>query len=478
MSPYRDGVPVGHTPRDFESVGKPWLVPTPSIKWEAYDCQPVSEKAKIDEVSPELVTGTAATFSQRGQMRLITAPIASLTWQDMLDFCALNLPEGATVDYKRDIPSELERTVAAMANTSGGLILVGIDEERTSTKPVLPPFGLPTARGVPERITNLCISNITPPLVPEIALLRDSAGTSSVAVLRVPQSHQAPHAIARNTKVYLRRGSINSPENLATLDELEWLKAGRQKSSHFREELYQRAQARFVQFLRGYDGSNTKPARIERHGMLSLAFCPTYPKDMLLEPPALSAALREIRVRDYYRTDDEFPLGSLNGVVVQDGLIVHASVGGGDWAHHTEMNAFGLLFFKQSLLRTIPVNNRDSRVIRASEIFCRLDEMFDSARNFFAKLQFNGWLLFRMRLEKLVGYPFGKYSPDESGLSLSYTPDSSIDFDATIISSRLEEEKASVILAAARRVAWAFDWDVDRQLLNNYYSRYKGTNVV
>lgn len=134
-------------------------------------------------------------------MRLITAPIASLAWQDILDFCALALPEGATVDYKRDIPSELERTVAAMANTSGGLILIGVDEDRTSTKPVLPPIGLPAARGVPEKITNLCISNITPPLVPEIALIPDSTGTTSVVVLRVPQSQQAPHAIARNTKV-------------------------------------------------------------------------------------------------------------------------------------------------------------------------------------------------------------------------------------------------------------------------------------
>lgn len=411
-------------------------------------------------------------------MRLITAPIASLAWQDILDFCALALPEGATVDYKRDIPSELERTVAAMANTSGGLILIGVDEDRTSTKPVLPLVGLPTARGVPEKITNLCISNITPPLVPEIALIQDSTGTTSVVVLRVPQSHQAPHAIARNTKAYLRRGSINSPETLATLDELEWLKGGRQKSSQFREELYQRAQARFVQFLRGYDGSNTKPARVERDGMLSLAFCPTYPKDMLVEPPALSTALREIRVRDYYRTDHEFPLGSLNGVVVQDGLIVHASVGAGDWVHHTELNAFGLFFFKESLLHTVQINDHDYRVIRASEIFCRLDEMFDSAVKFFEKLQFNGSLLFRMQLENLVGYPFLKSSSDEPGLDLSYTPDPSIDFDATINSSRLNEEKASVILAAARRVAWAFDWDVGPKLLNKYYSRYKGTDVV
>jgi predicted HTH transcriptional regulator len=170
-------------------------------------------------------------------MHLLTAPITSLTWPDVVDFCALELPESTTLDYKRDIPAELDRTVAAMANTSGGLILIGVDEDRTTTKPTLPLVGLPTVRGLPERITNLCIANLAPPLVPEIAMVEEAAGAAAVIVVRVPQSHQAPHAVSRNTKVYLRRGGTNSPEVMATLDELEWLKSGRQRSIDFRETL-------------------------------------------------------------------------------------------------------------------------------------------------------------------------------------------------------------------------------------------------
>ncbi|MGH8646832.1 MAG: hypothetical protein ACREV4_13095 [Gammaproteobacteria bacterium] len=168
----------------------------------------------------------------------------------------------------------------------------------------------------------------------------------------------------------------------------------------------------------------------------------------------------------------------MNGVIVQDGFIVHASVDGGDWVHHTELNAFGLLLFKQSLLHHVQVQDRQYRIIRASEIFCRLDEMFDCAAKFFAKLQFNGWLLFRVQLENLVGFPFGKYSHNEIGFEPSYTPDNSIDFEATLSSSRMDEEKPAIILAAARRVAWAFNWDVGPTLLNKHYSRYKGKNVV
>jgi hypothetical protein len=264
---------------------------------------------------------------------------------------------------------------------------------------------------------------------------------------------------------------------MATLDELDWLKAGRKRSVEFREMLYQQAQARFTQFLRGFDGSSETLSQVERHGMLALSFCPTYPKNMLVAPPTLRQVLREIRVRDYYGTDHEFPLGSLNGVIVQDGFIVHASVDGGGWVHHTELNSFGLLFFKQSLLHSVTVNNRDYRSMRASELFCRLDEMFDCAMKFYERISFKGSLEFRMYLENLMGYPFGKYSSDEVGFDLSFAPDSTIDFRAVLSSADLLEQKAKLILSAARRVAWAFDWDVDEVLLNKYYVRYKNKEV-
>jgi hypothetical protein len=365
-----------------------------------------------------------------------------------------------------------------MANTSGGLILIGIDEDRISTKPALPPVGVQAARGLPERITNLCITNLTPPLVPEIAIAEDPSKATAVVVVRVPQSHQAPHAVSRNTKVYLRRGGTNSPEDLASLDELEWLKSGRQKSVSFRHALYSRAQERFVQFLRGFDGSATKPPRVERDGMLSLSFSPTYPNPMLTTPPELREVLRSIRVRDYYGTDHEFPLGSLNGVIVQDGFIVQASVNGGDWVHHTELNSFGLLFFKQSLLHHVEMDKREYRLMRASEIFCRLDEIFDCATKFFPRIGYNGSLYFEMQLENLVGAPFGKYRPDETGFDLAYTPDPTVTFTATLDTGGLVNAKGSTILAAAQRVAWAFDWEVNAALLNKYYVRYKRQEVV
>jgi hypothetical protein len=62
----------------------------------------------------------------------------------------------------------------------------------------------------------------------------------------------------------------------------------------------------------------------------------------------------------------------------------------------------------------------------------------------------------------------------QSGLDLAYTPDPLVDFSATLSSASLVNAKCSMILAAAHRVAWAFDWEIDATILNKYYSAQGG----
>lgn len=410
---------------------------------------------------------------------LFTSPIENVGWDDVLEFCKLGMPEGITVDYKREIPGEISRTIAAMANTNGGLILIGVDEARESTKPIVPPCCIALERGLREKITNLCVANLSPPLIPEIALVCHPSESKAVIVLRIPQSYQAPHATAKNTRVYLRRGGTNSPEDLATLDELEWLKSGRKRSVEFREALHSRAEQRFNQFLKGLVASSESVPRVATDGLLSLTFCPTYPKLMLRQPPELKHVLRNIRVNDYYGSDHQFPLGSLNGVVVQDGYIVHASIDHGKWVYHTELNSYGMFFFKQSLIHDVDLGGNNShRLMRASELFARLDQMFDCSDKYFRELGFFGAVNFRMRLENLVGFPMGRYSTQQPHIDLAYTPDPVVEFNATLNAANIEKEKSEIILSATQLFGWAFDWQVSAALLNAYYMKHKGQEVI
>lgn len=410
-------------------------------------------------------------------MKLHTAPLSSLTWQDVVDYCDLGLPEGINRDYKAEVPKDLAKTVAAMANTSGGVIVIGVEEDRKSTKPIAPPKGVPMAPGLNEQILNICIGNIAPILVPEVAVVPDPTGAVAVIVLRIPQSHQAPHAISRSTAVYTRRGSISNPEDLATLDELEWLRQGRQKSIAVREGLIARAEDRFWQFVRGFH--ETRFDRdLERDGMMALSFCPTYPREALRKPPDLQEILFKTRVHDYYRTDEHFPIGPAGGVLVQDGLVTQSSVNGSEWVHHTEINAFGLLFFKQSMLHQVRFDEKTWRVMRASEVFARLDEMFDWAQRVYEQVGYVGSVTFAMKLDNLLGSPLGRYSLAEAEFDLAYCPDNSVLFEASFGTDAFAESKPAIIRDAAQKVAWAYGWNLSEGLLAAYYRKYKGSAVV
>ena len=71
---------------------------------------------------------------------LYTKPITEILWDDVEAFCQQRVPEGTYLDYKQDFPKHLQKTIAAMANTLGGVILIGVAEDAEG-KPVTPVNG-------------------------------------------------------------------------------------------------------------------------------------------------------------------------------------------------------------------------------------------------------------------------------------------------------------------------------------------------
>lgn len=130
-------------------------------------------------------------------------------------------PESHRLEYKREIPigkgaediKEFLADVSAMANTIGGNIIYGIDEERDSS-------GQPT--GLPESIVGVSIENedalrraweeriamgLSPSLRRVEIVLQEIDG-KDVLVLSIPRSLRAPHAVwYQRSGKYFRRSS-------------------------------------------------------------------------------------------------------------------------------------------------------------------------------------------------------------------------------------------------------------------------------
>jgi len=174
----------------------------------------------------------------------------SITYRDIETFCIQRLPEGVRLDYKLEIPNDLAKVIAAFANTLGGLIVLGVEADKTTNTPTWPSTkGMRKGPGIEERITAICRDNIYPPVRPQISPIIDNphAAGTALAVLRVDESLEAPHAV--NGLIYERTGSQGTPYQLSNIDRISHLLGRRGRIEEQRIELISNELKRAVRQL-------------------------------------------------------------------------------------------------------------------------------------------------------------------------------------------------------------------------------------
>ena len=415
---------------------------------------------------------------------IYTKPISEITWQDVTDFCAQRPPEGTFLDYKEAFPAQPEKTIAAMANTFGGVVLIGVEED-DENKPILPLKGVALQRGLSERVMGIVLSNVSPPLIPEVHVAADASETNAVVIIRIPQSHQSPHAVSGGKAVYLRTGDRNNPEELATVSEIGWLTGQRARSTALREDLYRRAEGHFSAFYNrvlAYLHSRRLEARFPTTGILTISIVPTFPKPAYKLPSQLAEVFQRIRVPDYYRTDRSFPsLDTLSatgtGTIVQDGFVVVNYTDNADRLLYSELSSFGLFFYRQPLRREPATHlGRSCEMLRGGELLARIDESIQSATRLYPELGYWGPLDFATRLGSIL----------ETGLYLDwfntafpfdaphgFSPDEEVLYKTTIASQELEAERERILLESASRVCSAFGIDFAHEHIQVFDQRIR-----
>lgn len=424
-------------------------------------------------------------------MHLYNKAITSISWSDIERFCEQGTAENTYLEYKRDFPNDLAKPIAAMANTFGGLIMIGIDETDAGT-PQLPLKGIEAQRGLEERVLNTILDSMTPPVIPEIATCLNGTSERAIVVIRVPQSEHAPHALHRNSAVYIRTGKRNKPEDFADLERIDWLRGSRKKADDLREWLFSRACVRFRELRDGKVGGvpETDEGRWspieEQPGLLTIALCPMYPDRILVQPSRLSEVRRAILTRDYMGTNHEFPIQESGCIsrMVEDGFVMHFSGQGGLRTYHTHLNMHGLFLFRQSLLYQVQRTKEDEEddpdgsarvVIRGYEILARLYEVVESGVKFYSEIGYWGPLKFRLRLEGLLGIPM-LMPALESGRVVNYecfSADHQIDTAHIVQSSNLANGMHEAVLPLFERVGWVFNSHVNLKSLMALYSHMK-----
>jgi len=135
---------------------------------------------------------------------LFSCSAADVTVDRVRQLVDQNMPESLTLEYKEVFSSGIIKTIAAMANSYGGIVIVGVKDGPGDERLV----------GVGEatitQIVNACHDSLEPPWIPEIIPVRVSPSSEDLILVIRIDSNRAPRPILLNSSAPIRLQGRNA----------------------------------------------------------------------------------------------------------------------------------------------------------------------------------------------------------------------------------------------------------------------------
>jgi ATP-dependent DNA helicase RecG len=120
----------------------------------------------------------------------------------------INIPEGLTVEFKREYTEELKKTIAAFANTKGGTLYIGIADDGSVT-------GVPNPDETMRKITDSVRNGIKPDVTLFVGYKTETMEGTDVIIVTVQRGTAAPYYLVNKglkpEGVYVRQGASSVP---------------------------------------------------------------------------------------------------------------------------------------------------------------------------------------------------------------------------------------------------------------------------
>jgi hypothetical protein len=399
-------------------------------------------------------------------MEMFTIPLEQINYEKIEAFCKEQIAEGETIEYKSDFPSDLEKSISAMANTYGGIILIGVKADKIRNVPILPIEGRDLVEGLEEKVTSICLGKIYPPYFPlvKICPLPNEKGENKCVVfIRVYESNQTPHAINNNTDVYLRIKSQNEPFRKATVDEIEWLKDKRRKAVEFRESILIRADER-------YEVLSARFLDMERR--------PHFRKSFLVPLYCSHELVSSFNLLNYFKPsgitkfDSEVEYIKNNAKTANETFYFFQSIPNNSqspksWVSYREFTSFGLVYHKESLWEDCYVPSRWK-----FDVLHFLDQIYITLKLgllLYDTVGFDGVLKVGILIQGLRGKEIGRrkeHKMEEIDCFLKNELDDNFAFNRDILKTELAENLHSIIMEMYRQFLFACGLGKDQDMLN------------
>jgi hypothetical protein len=193
--------------------------------------------------------------------------LSEVTAEEIRHLIEVEAPEALDFELKRTLPCKkgddpwmtggkigedarevLASEMCAFANTIGGTLIVGIDED-TETKRAKPPIiPLPKCKELAERLHQSISSRIEPkfPVFECEGVVTEPDGSGGVVVMRTLESYLAPHRHTQDRHCYVRRNDRAEPMSMLEIQEMTRQKA---RAAEDAEKAFGDSSARFFSWI-------------------------------------------------------------------------------------------------------------------------------------------------------------------------------------------------------------------------------------
>jgi hypothetical protein len=168
--------------------------------------------------------------------------LSEVSADQIQDVIAARIPEGIDFELKKTLPAEpgkidgwmsggkigekakdeLTTEIVAFANTTGGTLILGIDEEPGTKSAKSPIFPIPRCKEAANVLHQSIAAGIEPrlPVFECEGVVTEKDGMSGTIVMRVLESYLAPHRNTANNACYVRRNDRAEPMSMVEIQDL------------------------------------------------------------------------------------------------------------------------------------------------------------------------------------------------------------------------------------------------------------------
>lgn len=424
------------------------------------------------------------------RMDLLNKNIRNFSFEDIESFCKEGHREGVQLDYKEIFPSGFAKQFASFSNKRGGVVIIGVKENKVSGIPESW-IGIDNTSKTVEQV-HQSASNVDPLPSYDVAVTNERSGKAFVLV-RIFEGDKTPYYIQNDGHLWVRTGSISNPIDIASPEEAKILYAKRDQAKLARDNYLESIKDVYLAYLKRADrerlleiekskndGSYAQGKFFEKKlgssaSILSITVMPFFPGKCFVHPRELIDRINDISFSSNYFT---FPNPYLNGLKnIPDGYVTFMSNNSSGYVRSEQLRANCILCSKEDIV--------EGKKTSLSRIFAEIFGVLRATEKLSSILGYNGNFNMYISLDNAENIISDPLSVSNSGFSeFGFAPREMLkdkydwDFEFDILSLRDSSRLLDLSHSIVDEISWSFGFkNVSKELIKEFIEKAIGYDL-